>query len=130
MIEKPESRSLLPYLWVAATVLFTVYGQVVLKWQVSQYALSGSSLGEKLQQFALLLLKPWVISAYAAAFLASLAWMMAIRQLAISTAYPFMAMNFVLVMFAGIWLFNEHIGLFQILGICLIVIGVALIGYA
>lgn len=131
MIEDHESRSLTPYLWIAATVFFTVYGQLVMKWQVGKHSppdVDPALFHEKLMHLVTLLLKPWIVSAYAAAFLASLAWMMAIKQLAISTAYPFMAMNFVLVMFAGVWFFDEKVSPPQLLGIILVVIGVALIG--
>ncbi len=133
MMDKPETRTLWPYAWVAATIAFTVYGQVVLKWQVAKHAALGVEavgFADKLVNFLGLLLKPWVISAYMAAFMASLAWMMAIKHLAISTAYPFMAMNFVLVIFAGVWFFGEHVSALQIVGISLIILGVALIGYA
>ena len=62
------------YFFVALTIAFTVYGQVVLKWQMSTY---GADLDvNKPFSIFFIFLKPWVISAFCAAFLASLSWMM------------------------------------------------------
>ena len=51
------------YVYIAGTVLLTVYGQLVLKWQATRAgALPGDAL-EKLEYVARLLVSPWVISA-------------------------------------------------------------------
>ncbi len=123
-------KPLSAWLFIAATILFTVYGQIILKWQMSKVdtTLVSSGLYGKVVFFGGMLLKPWVISAYLAAFLASAAWMMAILRLPLSTAYPFMALNFVLVILAGYLWFGEQLRPGQMLGAALIVLGVALMG--
>ena len=57
------------YVFIALTIMLTVYGQLILKWQVGVH---GHLLAAPLQPLNLvqLLLKPWVISAFAAAFVA------------------------------------------------------------
>lgn len=112
------------WLMVLFTILLTTYGQVVLKWQVS--------LPSRAPVFAwvrewptviLLLLRPWVISAFVAAFGASLCWMLALQRLQLSKAYPFMALNFVFVSLLAIPLFGEMMTLNKIVGLSLIVLG-------
>ncbi len=70
-----------------------------------------------------LLINPWVFSGFVAAFLASLAWMAAMTKFDISHAYPFMSLNFVLVILAGGLLFHEAITPYKLAGLALIVAG-------
>jgi len=114
------------YIYIALTILFTVYGQMVLKWQV---ALSGplpSGSVEKVTFLLGLLLNPWVLSGFCAAFLASLAWMAAMTKFQLSYAYPFMSLNFVLVLGLSAWLFQEPVSMAKVAGIVLVVLGIIL----
>ncbi|HEV2681829.1 MAG TPA: EamA family transporter [Rhodanobacter sp.] len=110
------------YVLIALTILLTVYGQLVLKWQVSLSAANfGGALGFAF--YLRLLLNPWVISGFAAAFGASLCWMGAISKMELSRAYPFMALNFVLVGLIAIPLFGEVFTWNKLIGLCLIIGG-------
>ncbi|GAA0906430.1 hypothetical protein GCM10009552_13450 [Rothia nasimurium] len=110
------------YIFIALTILLTVYGQLMLKWQVGLHApLPGESIG--LSFYLRLLLNPWVISAFAAAFGASLAWMAAISKMELSRAYPFMALNFVLVGLIAVPLFGESFTTSKLIGLALIIFG-------
>lgn len=111
------------YLFIALTVLLTVYGQVVLKWQVS---LNPAATIDHLNARALLTLlcNPWVISAFAAAFGASLFWMAAIGRMPLSKAYPFTALSFPLVAVVSVWIFREGMDWHKIAGTTLVIAGV------
>lgn len=111
------------YLFIALTILLTVYGQLVLKWQVGlhQHLLSSPF---SVPSIVSLLLKPWVISGFAAAFGASICWMAAISRLPLSRAYPFMSMNFVVVVLLAAWLFQERLDAYKLAGTLIIVAGV------
>lgn len=113
------------YLYIGFTVLLTVYGQLVIKWQVSSLGAIPSGGAEKIFFFCRLIVNPWVLSAYAAALLASVAWMGAVSKMPISEAYPFMSTAFVLVMLLGSFFFGETLTLNKILGIALIMLGLA-----
>lgn len=114
------------YIFIALTILLTVYGQMILKWQVG---LHGNLLAGPLQPMNLiqLLLKPWVVSAFVAAFGASLCWMAAINKLPISRAYPYMAINFLLVALLATFFFDEQLDGYKITGTALIMIGVVVL---
>ena len=111
------------YVFIALTVLLTVYGQIVLKWQVG---LNPGATIENLniRALATLLLNPWVVSAFAAAFGASLFWMAAIGRMPLSKAYPFTALSFPLVGIMSAWVFREGIDWPKIAGTALIIAGV------
>ncbi len=111
------------YIFIALTILLTVYGQLVLKWQVGLYPHLVSSPFSIANIFTLLI-KPWVISGFLAAFGASICWMAAINKLPLSRAYPFMSVNFVLVVLLAALLFHERIDAYKIVGTFIIVMGV------
>ncbi len=113
------------YLFVAMTVLLTVYGQIVIKWQVLEAGALPADVSGKARFVVDLLLNLWVLSGLAAALVASVTWMLAMSKLPLSHAYPFVSLSFVLVLFLSYAVFSEPLTLLKILGVGLIVIGVA-----
>lgn len=113
----------LDYLYILATLLFTVYGQLILKWRISQLGPLPGAAAAKIKFLILLLFDPAIFSGFAAAYLASLAWMAAMTKFELSHAYPFMSLNFVIVIILSGWLLNEPISVQKMLGIGLIVVG-------
>jgi multidrug transporter EmrE-like cation transporter len=113
------------YLYVAATVVLTVYGTLVVKWQVGDAARLGDP-SERIAFLLALLANPWVLSAFAAAFAAALCWMLAMAKLDLSHAYPFASLSFVLVVFLSAFFFGEPLTWPKVAGAALIVCGVAL----
>lgn len=116
---------LLDYLYIFATIGFTVYGQLILKWRISNFGPLPVDTIEKLKFLISLVFDPAIFSGFAAAFLASLAWMAAMTKFDLSHAYPFMSLNFVIVLLLSGWILSEPVTLQKILGIGLIVIGTA-----
>lgn len=109
------------YVFVALTVLFTVYGQLVLKWQAGLVAPPAN--GHLAAYVAGMLLRPWVLSGLAAAFLASACWIAAISRAELSRIYPFMALNFVLVAVLAVPFFGESLSTSKLVGLALVVAG-------
>lgn len=114
---------LFDYVYIFATIAFTVYGQLILKWRIMKFAPFPTDSIEKLRFLLLLFLDPIIFSGLIAAFLASLAWMAAMTKFELSHAYPFMSLNFVVVLLLSGWLLNEPLSLLRTLGVSLIVIG-------
>lgn len=111
------------YLYIVLTIGFTVYGQLILKWRIEKFGPLPADSFEKLKFLVGLLFDPVIFSGFAAAFLASLAWMAAMTKFDLSHAYPFMSLNFVVVLFLSAWLLGEPLTFSKVLGIALIVIG-------
>jgi multidrug transporter EmrE-like cation transporter len=114
------------YIYVLLTILLTVYGQLAIKVQVIKAGAIPAGSVEKIEFLIHLLLNPWIISAFAAAFLASIAWMAAMTKLPLSFAYPFMSLAFVLVMLFSSVMFNEPITTYKIIGVALVILGLAI----
>jgi len=112
------------YLYIAMTVLLTVYGQLVIKWQVDLAGAAPTAPVEKFLFLVRLMFTPWVFSGLAAAFLASVFWLATLTRFPLSYAYPFVAFTFVLVVGGGGLLFGETIRLPTTIGLVLIVAGI------
>lgn len=115
------------YLYVAVTIAFTVYGQLILKWRLGVLGKMPSELFPKLQFLISSLFDPFIFSGFVAGFLASLAWMAALSKFELSRAYPFMSLNFVIVLLLSTWLLSEPMTFAKALGVALIVAGTVVI---
>ena len=107
------------------SVLFTVYGQLVVKWQVGKAGALPATIGEKISFLAHLVLNPWILSAMAAGFFALLSWLGAMTKFELSYAYPFMSLAFVFVLILSVVLFHESLSGPKVLGVVLIIAGIA-----
>lgn len=115
------------HLYIALTLIFTVYGQLVIKWQIS---LAGALPSGFLPKAAFLLgqfTNPWILSGFASAFLAALAWMAAMTHFELSYAYPFMSLAFVLVMVFSILFLGDPLTWRGTLGTLLVMAGLCVI---
>lgn len=118
------------WLMVGMTILLTCYGQLIIKWQVTTFRPATSGLLSGLPSLIQLVLAPWVISAFAAAFGASLCWMLAMSKLDLSKAYPFMALNFLIVSLVAVPLFGETFTVTKAAGLVTVIVGLIVISQA
>ena len=116
----------MPYILILIVVSLTVYGQLVVKWQVDLAGAFPPDLGDRFVFLGKLLINPWVISSMVAALLAGMAWMAALTRLELSHAYPFMGLTFVMVLLLSGVFFQEPVTGMKIIGVCLIMAGIAL----
>jgi uncharacterized membrane protein len=114
---------LLDHSLILATVLLTVYGQMIIKWRVGQFGAIPGPTSDKLSYFAGLLIDPGVLSGLAAAFLAAVAWMAVMSKFDLSYAYPFISLNFVIVVVLSCLAFHEALTPPKLIGVTLIVLG-------
>ena len=112
------------YAMVFITIALTVYGQFVIKWQVLRAGAMPHDFESRLMYFGRLLINPWVLSALSAAFLASIAWMIAMTKLEISRAFPLTAITFICITLGGALLFKEPLTPLRILGVALLALGI------
>lgn len=113
----------LNYLYIFATIALTVYGQLILKFRIAKFGALPVGTFDKLKFLIALLFDPGIFSGFFAAFLASLAWMAAMTKFDLSHAYPFMSLNFVVVLLLSGWLLSEPMTLQKAMGVGLIVLG-------
>jgi|tagenome__1003787_1003787.scaffolds.fasta_scaffold20344923_1 multidrug transporter EmrE-like cation transporter len=118
------SERLLGFIYIALAIALTLYGQLVVKWQVNAIGRAPSGLDQNLSFLFRLLTNPWVISGFAAAFGAAMVWMLAISRLDLSYAYPFMSLTFPSILLLSYVLFKEPVNQGNIVGIAFIVVGI------
>lgn len=113
-----------PYFYIAGTLFFTVYGQIVLKWRLSatKVVLPEGAI-DKVVYLTKLIFDPFIFSGFASAFIASLFWMAAMTKFEITTAYPFMSLAPALVFLIGVLFLGETFTIGKVAGLVLIILG-------
>ncbi|OHE08642.1 MAG: hypothetical protein A3J96_04900 [Sulfurimonas sp. RIFOXYC2_FULL_36_7] len=114
------------YVYIFGTILFTVYGQLIIKMRIGNYGSLPSESLEKLFFLMKLFLDPFIFSGFISAFLASMCWMAAMTKFELSYAYPFMGLTFVLVFLFGVFFMGESLNIYKLLGLSFIVLGIIL----
>jgi drug/metabolite transporter (DMT)-like permease len=126
-IQKEQRVNWIGFVYIGLTIAFTVYGQLIIKWQVDQAGEFPPETAEKIMFILKLLLNPWVISSFASAFIASLFWMAAMTQFELSFAYPFMSLSYVVVMVLSFLFMNEAFTWNKVIGTLVIIAGLYII---
>lgn len=117
------------YMYIFMTIVFTVFGQILLKWRIVKYGPLPDDLSDKIIFLLKLLLDPYIAGGFLAAFLASMCWMAAMTKFDLSHAYPLIVGGLAIITtFGGIIILHEAINLEKVSGLLLIVVGVILIG--
>ncbi len=111
------------YGYILTTILLTVYGQLILKWRVTELGPLPQGLKDKVLFLVLLMFDPFVLSGYFAAFIAAMSWTAALSRFDLNYAYPFMSLSYVFVLILSSWLLSEPLTLARALGVGLIVAG-------
>ena len=114
------------YLYIFATLAFTIYGQLMLKWRITNlhFSLPTGGLIDKVGALIRLIFDPFIFSGFISAFVASLFWMAAMTKFEITEAYPFMSLAPALVFLLGVWLLNETFTIGKVVGLGLIIVGI------
>lgn len=113
------------YLYIFGTLIFTVYGQIILKWRLSSLkVILPEGFIQKLVVLIKLIFDPFLFSGFVSAFIASLFWMVAMTKFEISTAYPFMSLAPALVFIIGVLFLGEIFTIGKVIGLALIMLGI------
>ena len=105
------------YLYIFGTVIFTVYGQLILKWRINDYGSLPVGFFDKILFLINLLFDPWIFSGFLSAFVASFFWMAAMTKFDVSHAYPIIVGGLAILtsVFAVIFL-KESVSMLKIMG--------------
>ncbi|OGA76803.1 EamA family transporter [Hydrogenophaga sp.] len=115
------------HIYILATIAFTVYSQMVLRWQTAKAGELPASLLGKFDFILHLFMNPWVLSGIFSTLLAGISWMLAMSRFNVSYAYPWTALNFVLIMAFGVLFFNETFSLRLAFGTFLVISGIVVL---
>jgi multidrug transporter EmrE-like cation transporter len=114
------------YLLLAATLAFSVYPQIVLKWRVVQLPAMPVDRVARFSWGLAFVCNPWMLSCFASGFFAFVTWSAVLRKMPLSQAYPFLGLSFLLVAWLSSILFDEALSTTRLLGTVLVVVGLVL----
>ena len=114
------------FLYIFGTIFLTVYGQLIIKWKMSEAGPLPQTFIAKVIFLTNMMLNPWIISSFTAALIAALCWMAAMTKFDLSYAYPFMSLSFVFVLILSGILFHEPITPLKVIGLGFIIAGIFL----
>lgn len=118
------------HLYIVLTLFFTVYGQLVLKWQMGGAGPLPAGGADKILFLLGQFLNPWILSGFVSAFLASMAWMAAMTRFDLGYAYPFMSLAFVIVMVFSVSFLGEAVSAAKVAGTLMVITGLIVIARA
>ena len=127
MLKNSNFDKIYDHLFIFSTIILTVYSQIVIRWKVSSLGRFPEDINGKLSFLLNLFINPWIASSILATLFAGISWMFAISKFEIGYAYPWIALNFLLVMFLGWWLFDEIITIPRFLGTIIVVVGLIVV---
>jgi drug/metabolite transporter (DMT)-like permease len=107
------------------TVMLAVYAQLV--WKARSLAHAALPLDRKLDYILTMFRDPWIWSGLASMAVGTVGWMLVLRRLELSVAYPATALVFVLVPLGAHLLFGETMSPARIAGLSLIVAGIIVV---
>ncbi len=113
-------------LLILLSTAFGVAGQTALKMGVSQPGVAENANGA-LAIIGLILKSPLMMLGLVFYAAGALAWIAVLARLDLSVAYPFLALNFVLVTLSGRFLLGETVPPLRWLGILVIIAGILLV---
>jgi multidrug transporter EmrE-like cation transporter len=119
-----RSLSLLTLIAILVSILFGVSGQLLLKVGMLRVNQDGGTL---VSEYAHALAQPTVWLGLICFGVSMLIWLYVLARMEISVAFPFLGLNYVLIMIGARILFGEAIGLSKIGGTACIVFGILLI---
>jgi multidrug transporter EmrE-like cation transporter len=108
---------IIPYLILFVSILFSISGQLLMKYTMS-HAEEGLFTWEFIQKLVL------AVSVYC---LGVVNWILALRSVKLSVAYPLTSLNYVGILFGSYYFFNEVITVTRIGGVITIFLGVLLV---
>lgn len=115
------------HLLALATPILAAISQILIKWETRLASEQFEQLDSKIIFLMHFLLRPMVIVAFFFTFLSGLTWILAISKLDLSQAYPYVAITYILVPSAGIFLFGEVMSMQKIVGSLVVIVGIGIV---
>lgn len=112
-------------LLLAGTISFTVYAQLMLKWRVGRLEPMPTGWPDRWRWLLTFGLDPWLLSCFLAGFLAFVCWVLVLKDMELSRAYPWIGLSFILVAWLSSVFFSEPLTWPKIVGTVLVVVGLA-----
>lgn len=113
------------YLLILPIAVLVTYSQIIVKWRAgAKDQLAASSFSQHLVTF---MTDPVILSAYAAALVASFAWLFVVTKLPLTVAFPvYIGVTFAMVLLGGWFFLSETLTATKLVAVLLIFGGIVL----
>jgi multidrug transporter EmrE-like cation transporter len=113
------------YLLILPIAVLVTYSQIIVKWRAgAKDQLATSSFSQHLVTF---MTDPVILSAYAAALVASFAWLFVVTKLPLTVAFPvYIGVTFAMVLLGGWFFLSETLTATKLVAVLLIFGGIVL----
>ena len=112
---------------IFVSIILAVIGQLLLKMGMLRIGKFSFNISTLVHQYVKILLNPLVIAGLFSFFVSMLIWLYVLSRMELSFAYPFVALNYVLILFGSYFLLKEAITPMKVIGVIVIVVGVYLV---
>lgn len=114
--------------WLIALSVFAgVLGQILIKLGVGDNGLISETSSGLLSVFVAILTTPLVMGGLVLYGVGAISWILVLSRMNLSHAYPFLALNFVLIAVLSRLLLNEPIPMIRWVGMGIICVGIVLV---
>ncbi|MEW9900587.1 hypothetical protein ABWL39_18375 [Chitinivorax sp. PXF-14] len=114
---------MISYLQILPVALLVTYSQIMMKWRAESLPPQTELIGKLVMMFA----DPLILSAYAAALIASVLWLFVVTRLPLMIAFPvYIGVTFIMVMLGGQIFLGEPLSIAKIAAATLILAGIVL----
>lgn len=115
---------------VTLTIILTVAGQIIVKWQVAKAGVPAANLREIGPWLIQIVMDPWLLLVAVMVISAGAAWFVAMSRLPLSHTYPILGISFPLVVAGSVFILGEQISPLHIVGTTLVFAGIVVLGLA
>ena len=113
------------FLLILPVALLVTYSQLIVKWRAASATEAAQS--GFFQQLIKFLSDPWVLSGYAAALVASFAWLFIVARLPLNVAFPaYIGVTFALVLLGSVFFLGEPLTPTKLIAVAMIFGGIVL----
>jgi multidrug transporter EmrE-like cation transporter len=112
---------------ILISIGLAVIGQLFMKQGMKGFEMTGLTISTFIPIFIRMVLRPFVFFGFTLYLASSFFWLIAISKVPLNYAYPFLSINYVLILLLSWIIFKENVGLVQWLGVAVIMAGVYLI---
>ena len=115
------------FLPIIFVIVSTVTSQLILKWRVDNLIKKSEDASSQIQIILKNIFDPYILLCFSLAFVAAISWIFTLTRFNLSSAYPYMALNFLFVIILSSLFFGEVLSIRNIIAAIFIIIGIALL---
>ena len=115
------------FLPIIFVIVSTVTSQLILKWRVDTLIKRSEDTSDQIQLILKNIFDPYILLCFSLAFVAAISWIFILTRFNLSSAYPYMALNFLFVIFLSSLFFGEVLSIRNTIAAIFFIIGAALL---